>query len=506
MRHRNQSAAFGKASLAALLLLGACATDALDRAPPEPSAGWTIAPPPPASPGTTGSLAASLLAGPIGPQPASASRAGDAVVDPNRPYGLAELIDIAQRSNPETRGAWERARQAALAVGLVEAEYLPEISAEALAGYQHVTLPIPPSLVPGAKFTAQSVEFLPALTVKWLLFDFGRRSSAEKAAIAESFTANVGFTGAHQRLIFAVSRDYFGLGAARGRLRAAEEAVRNARVVEDTVRDRNANGLATVVEMAQAARQTAEARFNLARSTGAEHSAYQALVASMGLAPGAVIKVADNSSQALPVAPAGTVDKFVDDAMANRPDVIAALGKVRAAEAKLDLARAAYNPTVALVGQGFQNIGGLSAQGSRYYSINDPGGNIMLQLSWPLFDAGARDAKVGIARSAVAAAHDELDQTRNVTVKQVADAYDAVNTGLAEHEAAVALVAAARTAYDAALDAYRHGVGTYTDLVNDETSLTRAQAELEDAHADALTAAAELAFVTGAITATQPSP
>ena len=44
--------------------------------------------------------------------------------------------------------------------------------------------------------------------------------------------------------------------------------------------------------------------------------------------------------------------------MTNRPDVIAALGKVRAAEAKLDQARADYNPTVALVGQGYQNIGG----------------------------------------------------------------------------------------------------------------------------------------------------
>src|SRR5258705_13115697 len=51
-------------------------------------------------------------------------------IDPTRTYGLAELIDIAQRSNPQTREAWERARQAALAVGLVESTYAPQLSAE----------------------------------------------------------------------------------------------------------------------------------------------------------------------------------------------------------------------------------------------------------------------------------------------------------------------------------------------------------------------------------------
>ena len=38
-------------------------------------------------------------------------------------YDLAAIIDLAERSNPDTREAWERARQAALAVGLVEASY-----------------------------------------------------------------------------------------------------------------------------------------------------------------------------------------------------------------------------------------------------------------------------------------------------------------------------------------------------------------------------------------------
>jgi len=42
------------------------------------------------------------------------SEAGSRVtINPRKVYGLAELIDIAERNHPETRVAWERARQAA---------------------------------------------------------------------------------------------------------------------------------------------------------------------------------------------------------------------------------------------------------------------------------------------------------------------------------------------------------------------------------------------------------
>lgn len=497
MRYRDGLSPLRKAPLLALPLLVACTANSSDLAPATPSAPWRIERPPfmqsSAEPrATTGEDGAELA-----PTPPDSAVS----IDPARSYDLAELIDLAQRSNPETRDAWERARKAALGVGLVESAYLPQISADAVAGYQHATFPIPSNIVPGALITVDTRELVPTLAIKWLLFDFGRRAGAATAARAESFVANVAFTGAHQKLIFAVSRDYFALGAARGRLHVAEEALKNAQIVEDAVQTRRKHGLATTVEVAQAVRQTAEARFNLARATGDEHSAYHALVASMGIAPTTKIKVTDDSSKPLPATPAETVDKFVMNAMADRPDIIAALGRVRGAEAKLDQARADYNPTIALEAKGFQNIGQLSVQGSRYFSVNEPGGSILLKFSWPLYDGGSRDARVGMARTDVGAARDQLEQTRNTAVKQVTDAYDALETGLAENAAAVALQDAARSAYDAALDAYGHGVGTYTDLVNSETALTRSQSALQDAHANVFTAAAALAFATGSIVA-----
>ena len=436
----------------------------------------------------------------LGPPRSAEFEAANAVpIERNHRYDLPELIDLAQRLNPETHEAWEQARQAALAVGLVESSYAPQVSVEAIVGFQRTPGPIPTTLVPKGYFIANTAEAIPVVALKWLLFDFGRRDGQERAARANSFSANVAFTGAHQKLIFMVSRAYFALGAARGRLSAARDALKTAETVQDAARSRRDNGLGTVVSLAQAQRQTAQARLNLTKANGDERTAYANLVASIGLPADTQIDIADSSEKPLPAEPPEDLSAAIQDALANRPDVIAALGKIEAAEGTLKSQRAAYYPTIALSAQVYQNMGQLSTDGSPYYSVNKPGGNILLTLSWPLFDGGARDYRVAAARSEVAAARDRLAQARDAAVQQVVSAYSDLRTSLSAYAAAMTLHQAAQTAYDSAFDSYQHGVGTYTDVASEQTALASADADREDAHANVFTAAAALAFATGTI-------
>src|SRR6201993_3290423 len=76
-------------------------------------------------------------------QPTEAERLYLPAIDPRKTYNLAELIDIAQRSNPETRVAWERARMAAAAVGLTASAYYPYVVAAAAGGYDRAFFPFP---------------------------------------------------------------------------------------------------------------------------------------------------------------------------------------------------------------------------------------------------------------------------------------------------------------------------------------------------------------------------
>src|SRR4030095_13966461 len=76
-------------------------------------------------------------------QPTEAERRYLPAIDSRKTYNLDVLIDIAQRSKPETRVAWERARMAAAAVGLTESAYYPYIVAAAAGGYDRAFIPFP---------------------------------------------------------------------------------------------------------------------------------------------------------------------------------------------------------------------------------------------------------------------------------------------------------------------------------------------------------------------------
>ena len=56
-------------------------------------------------------------------------------IESDKTYSLAELIDLAEAHNPETRVAWENARAQAAALGIARSELYPTLTpGELLAG------------------------------------------------------------------------------------------------------------------------------------------------------------------------------------------------------------------------------------------------------------------------------------------------------------------------------------------------------------------------------------
>lgn len=414
-------------------------------------------------------------------------------------YDLPQLLEVAQCLNPETHEAWEHARQAAFAVDLVRSSYSPQVSFEALGGFQRTPLPIPTKLMPRGYFVSNTREFIPMIGVKWLLFDFGRRAGMESSARATQAAADVAYDGARQKLVFEVTRAYFGLLADQGKLHAADEAVKAAQTIQAATDDQRRHGRATVVAVAQAERQTALSRLNQARARGAVRTAQAGLLAAIGLPADMPLAIREMNEVALPERPREPIAHYLQQALEQRPDVRAAESKVRAAEGGVQQAHSAYRPTVSISARYFQNIGALNSDGGPYYSINRPGGAVFLNVEWALFDGGQRAAKLSIAHSEVAAAQDEVEQARDKVAQDVAKAYSDLETSLEARAEALAFAAAAKTAYDAALDAYRHGVGTYTDLANDEAAMAQAQSSLASAEAEVRIAAVGLELATGTV-------
>jgi outer membrane protein TolC len=441
-------------------------------------------------------------------------------LDAGHVYSLAELIDLAQTSNPETRVAWERARQAALAVGIVKAFYLPMMSATAIGGYQHTSgsneVTASNSGIgvglsnPGAANTNGTVT---GVGLQWLLFDFGQRDAFKEAAVNLSLASNLLFNGAHQKIIYDVSRNFYEYTSARQRVAIAEKTRAESARLLDVATEKFRNGVGTVVETAQARQLLTQADFNLVQARGAERDIYHALIAAIGVSPEAHLRIADVSGRPLSTASMIPVDKLIAAAIARRADVQASYAAAKAAHAGIAAAQAEFMPKVFLSASGSYVTGGLNitsmpslnlgAMGSQSVpvsggsSLNASNAAVLGGVSIPIYDGGIRDARLREAQSRNDAAEAMLQRLQQSAATEIVTADDALRSSLAAYQAASVLVSASRTTEDAAFTAYKSGAGALPAAIEAEKALLMARLAQEQAHGTALIAAATLAFATG---------
>src|SRR6266699_1675673 len=431
-------------------------------------------------------------------------------INPRRTYGLAELIDIAERNNPETRVAWERARQAAAAVGLSESAYYPFLVASAAAGYDRAFIPFPtltanpthPSLsnvriTGGSSLVTEAQVYRGELNAKWLLLDFGERSAVVAASREQLMMANVGFNGTHQKIVFQVTDRFYQLGTAHQKVLVSQSALEAAQTVEQAVQAHVDNGLATKPELLQAQQQTAQTAFDVEATTGAESDARVALVESIGLLPTVPLHVADLGQRSTSEQTNGSVDELIERALSQRPDLVAKLANVRAKQNEIRRVRAEYYPKVAIDAHVSETELDVSIAGSKYFGDNKPTVGAFLTASVPIFDGFARRHKTEMAEAELRGAENELAGARDSAVREVWKAYTDFKTALRKQEYAAKLVAASQNAFDAVLESYKNGLGTYPEIVSAQRNLASARSVSHDTQAAIFTTATELALSTG---------
>jgi outer membrane protein len=422
-------------------------------------------------------------------------------------YELAELIDVAERENPETRLAWERARNVAIGEGMATSTYLPIITANVLGGYQAAngqngTLG---ATIGNSGNVFGSVE---AVSVEWLLFDFGGRKNIVGAARKLTDASNIAFTGAHQQVIYAVSIAYYAYVAAVERHQTAMKALTDVKEIEAAAEARYDHGEGTVTETAQARNLTAQAQFSVVNTQGAEQQAYAALLAATGVSPLETIQIAPVMHHSLSTDDLAPVDQIVRDALARRPDVLAGYNTLQASRASVRIAEAQNRPKIFLSGTGAYVSGqlGISAVpsiGEQLPTLNITGnqwnGTVLVGMSIPIFDGHRRANAIRQAKNDEDKAAATLDQVRLNAMREVVSAQIALRTSLAANDAAQVLKATAQTSYDATLDSYKQGVGTVTATVDAETHLFQAELAEDDAYTSALSSAATVVFATGTL-------
>jgi len=333
--------------------------------------------------------------------------------------------------------------------------------------------------------------------VKWLLFDFGERKAVATMAKEGLMAANVGFNAVHQQIVFTVTRRFYELNTTRQKVAVAESSLRAADTVAQAARARLDNGLATKPDVLQAEHQSAQAAFELEAARGALSDAQVAFVESLGILPTTKLQVADVSGKSFSENSADSLDDLLDRALSQRPDLVGKLANLRAKQAGVRKARAAYYPKVSLGANAGWAEMDVSVKDSRYFGGNEPvyGAGVAIEL--PIFDGFARRKKLRIAESELRAAEDELAHSRDSVIREVWKARTDFETALRKQDSATKLVAAAESAFAASLEAYQHGLGTYVDVANAQRNVTASRSVMVDTRSAIYTSAAALALSVG---------
>ena len=446
------------------------------KAPPAPDKAWPVA-------GDSGFRAALAQTQTPARLPA---------LDPNAVYTLPDLVDIAERTNPETRIVWERAREKAAALGVSRSALFPTIAAVASASVNQYSLFF-------GKFYHEDTALFPAsLHLSYTVLDFGARSAGIDLARANLLAADFTFNDTHRRIIFQVTEAYYRLLDAMSQEDAAQATLTDARTVQQAIEARLANGLATLPDVLEARAASAQARYELASIQGLVEAGRGALATVMGMSPAAAFRVQNVTSASIPETIDEPVETIMARALGQRPDLLAQAAHIRATDAEVGQARAAWYPALSVSGDwGHTNAfgqekGDPTIAHSAIYPYQ-----AQLKLTWNVFDGGARQNESARALSERREAQALVTASRNQIENEIWTSYVNLKTARSRQEAADALLQAADQSYSASMEAFQAGVRTFIDVTSAQRDLARARTAQVTARVRLLVSIADLAFRAG---------
>ncbi len=419
----------------------------------------------------------------------------ESFIDTKLTYDLPALIDLALHTNPETRVSWEEAKAAAARLERNRSVWYPTLTAMAFGQYFKTSFPIP-----GGALVSNGYSSLGSLDLAWTLFDFGRRDSLVEAGVQRLRVANFSFNRKHQEITYRVATGFFAYQAALAKVMAVQQTFEVARVGSTSVKAKLDKGLATRPELLLAIQEQAKASYDLQDARSSEIQAHADLTSNLGISPSYTLQLINLSKLPLPEGLEQSVEKIVDQALEQRPDLMARLAELRAREADVKRARAEFWPKFSLAGKvGNQYWGNVHTNpaSNEIYSASNIVGTAMLTMEWTLFDGFERSNAVHEAEAKKEVSKAQLDTLRLEIMRDIWKAYADTKTTLEKREYALALLKAAEESYAATQESYNQGFSTVIELLSAQKDFAHARYTEIDSRASLLRSAATLVYAAG---------
>lgn len=434
---------------AAAVLLGACSTLAPDYLRPE-------APVPTAWPGQGEPVAAPIAVADISWR--------DYFADAR----LRELIGIALENNRDLRVAALNIEKAQAQYRIQRADQFPSVT---LNGGQSASRT--PSDLTYSGETTISRQYSTTFGISaWELDFFGRVRSLRDQALETYLATEEAGRSAQISIVAEVANAWLTLAADRELHDLARETWQTQQKSVDLTRRSFEAGAVSALDVRQAQSAMERARADAARYASQVAKDENALaVLTGGQVPARLLpeKLID-AVTALAELPSGVPSEV----LVRRPDVLQAERALRAANANIGAARAAFFPSISLTataGTTSATLDGLFKAGSGTWTF-------VPQLTLPIFNAGALSASLDVAKVQREIQVAEYEKAIQSAFREVADALaERANLG-EELDARRKLVEASAESYRLSDARYRNGVDSYLVLLDAQRSRYAAEQEL----------------------------
>jgi len=290
-----------------------------------------------------------------------------------------------------------------------------------------------------------------------------------RAALEQYFTEEQAQRSAQLTLIAEIANAYLTLGSDRELKRLAEETLKSQEDSFQLTQRRYDRGAVSGLDLAQAQTTVESARADAARYDGNVNADLDALTLLVGAMPDAALLPDSIGAQVTGLAalPSG----LPSTVLLRRPDVLQAEHTLRAANANIGAARAAFFPSITLTG----SVGSISSDLSGMFKSGTGTWSFTPQLTLPIFEGGRLRGNLDIAAANRDIALAQYEHAIQSGFREVADALSFTQTLARQRQAQEALVAAAGRAYELSQQRYRAGRDSYLNLLDAQRTNYAAQ-------------------------------
>jgi multidrug efflux system outer membrane protein len=365
---------------------------------------------------------------------------------------LQQLIRRAIENNRDLRIATLNVEAARAQYRIRQADVVPAIDAVGQANNQRT-----PASLSATGQSELTRSYSAGLGVSAFELDlFGRVRSLRKAALEDYFSLEETRTAAQLSLVAEVANAWLTLIADRELLRLATETRDSQRKSFDLTKLRFDSGVSSEIDLHRSETAWREAEVDIAAQTRRVAQDRNALSLLVGEPLSAEVGAGEHAIEAQTFSkelPAGLPAEL----LTRRPDIRAAEHLLKAANADIGAARAAFFPSIGLTGF----YGNASDDLSALFQPGHTSWSFTPQLRLPIFAGGANVAGLSLANVRKRIEVARYEQSIQTAFREVADALVARATFEDQVKAQEALTAASEASYKLADVRYRGGVDSY---------------------------------------------